>query len=45
MRWVIYKERRQRAIVPHIHWLDKVSEPSSLALASGVTGGGNIACS
>ena len=30
-------------IVPHIHYLDKIAEPSSLALASATTGGGNVA--
>ena len=39
----LFSEVAHDYIVPHIHWLDKVSEPSSLALASGVTGGGNIA--
>ena len=29
-------------VVPHIHYLDKMAEPSSLALASATTGGGNV---
>ena len=29
-------------LLPHIHWLDKVNSPASLALASGVTGTGNV---
>ena len=38
----LFAEIAHDYIVPHIHWLDKISEPSSLALASGVTGGGNV---
>ena len=30
-------------VVPHIHYLDKISEPASLALAGATTGGSNIA--
>jgi len=29
-------------VVPHIHYLDRLSEPASLALAVGVTASGNI---
>jgi len=29
-------------IVENVHYLDKISEPASLALASGITGGGNV---
>ena len=39
----ILSEVAHDQILPHIHFLDKMNEPSSLALASATTGGGNVA--